>query len=256
MLFDTKPLLTQSLLAAAVACTGCAKDPALDAPAAQVSEPAPAAQVSEPVPAPIAAPTPAAQPVEPAQPAAVAPVAPAAVVAAAAENAADAKLLTGTIAAVGSKVTGAHTIVFQKWTGTLRLNAGKPEGGQLAFTVDTASLVSDPDARNPFSEKLDGHLRSSDFFEAEKFPQATFTSSEIVTASEPGMTHTVKGNLTLRGTTKQVSFPATITQGANDIAGKAEFSINRKEFGIVYPGKPDDLIRDGVVLKVDVKAAL
>jgi polyisoprenoid-binding protein YceI len=68
-------------------------------------------------------------------------------------------------------------------------------------------------------------------------------------------THTVKGKLTLHGVSKIVTFPATIALSGKEVSGKAEFSINRKDFGIAYAGKADDLIRDGVVLKIDVKAA-
>ena len=253
MLCNSRTLWTAAALSSALAVTGCAKDPSKDAPAATVSEPAPAA---EPAGAAPAAPPPAeAAPAAPSPaPAAEAPAAPSA--AAPSENAADAKALTGAVHAVGSKVTGSHTIVFQKWTGTVRLAGGSAEGGQLAFSIDMGSLVSDPDARTPFSEKLDGHLKSGDFFEVEKFPTATFASSAIKAGGENGASHTIKGNLTLRGTTKEISFPATIAVGPTEVTGKAEFSINRKDFGVLYTGKPDDLIRDGVVLKIDVKAAL
>jgi polyisoprenoid-binding protein YceI len=56
--------------------------------------------------------------------------------------------------------------------------------------------------------------------------------------------------LELRGVTKTVSFPANITIDAKTAKGTAEFKINRKDFGIEYPGKPDDLIKDEVLLKI------
>ena len=64
----------------------------------------------------------------------------------------------------------------------------------------------------------------------------------------------VTGSLTLHGVTKTLSFPADITVGAEQVDVKAEFALNRKDFGIVYPGKPDDLIADNVLLTLDVHA--
>jgi polyisoprenoid-binding protein YceI len=147
----------------------------------------------------------------------------------------------------GSKVTGSHPGKFEKISGSVTLVGGKAEGGKVMVTADIDSLKTD-------QEKLDGHLKSPDFFDAGKFPKATFTSAEIKAGGEGGASHTVIGELELHGVKKTVSFPANITVGADAVTGTAEFSINRKDFGIVYPGKPDDLIRDGVVLKLSLKA--
>lgn len=162
--------------------------------------------------------------------------------------------LSGTIGFVGSKVTGSHSGDFKKWSGSVTLAGGKAEGGKLEFTVQTASVVADEGSRNDWTPKLEEHLKGADFFDTAKFPTATFASSEIK-AGGSGGSHTVKGNLTLRGVTKVVSFPVTIVVKGSEVSGKTEFSINRKHFGLVYAGKADDLIRDGVVLKIDVKAS-
>jgi hypothetical protein len=131
------------------------------------------------------------------------------------------------------------------WKQTPERPPGRIEAGQVKLTIDTDSLFSD-------SERLTGHLKSPDFFDVAKFPQATFSSSQIK-ASEGGG-YEVTGDLTLHGVTRQVSFPATIEAGSAAVKAKAEFSINRKDFGIVYPGKPDDLIRDAVVISLEVNA--
>ena len=103
--------------------------------------------------------------------------------------------------------------------------------------------------------KLTEHLKSPDFFDVAKFPQATFASSKIKSGSEKGATHTVTGTLDLHGVKKTVTFPATIKVEADAVSVASEFAINRKDFGIVYAGKADDLIRDEVVLKLSVKAS-
>ncbi len=106
------------------------------------------------------------------------------------------------------------------------------------------SLVADQD-------KLTSHLKSPDFFNVGKYPKATFKSTEIKEGGEGG-THTVTGDLTLLATTKKITFAATIAVAEGSATGKAEFKINRQDFGIVYPGKPDDLIKDDVLLKLDL----
>ncbi|WP_437623105.1 YceI family protein [Sorangium sp. So ce1151] len=152
-----------------------------------------------------------------------------------------------TIGFVGSKVTGKHEGKFEKISGSIALAGGKAEGGKLSIEADTSSVKSD-------AEKLDGHLKSADFFDVAQYPKATFTSTQIKAGGENGATHSITGELDLHGVKKTISFPATITEGADVVSGNAEFVINRKDFGIVYPGKQDDLIRDDVLLKLSLKA--
>ena len=103
-------------------------------------------------------------------------------------------------------------------------------------------------------ESRDGHLRAPDFFDVAKFPKATFTSSEIKSGGEKGATHTVTGTLDLHGVKKVLTFPATIKVEPEAVSVASEFAANRQDFGLVYPGKADDLIRDEVLLKLAVKA--
>jgi polyisoprenoid-binding protein YceI len=148
---------------------------------------------------------------------------------------------------VGSKVTGKHEGSFPAFTGKIDLVAAKPEASKISVAIDTTSVKTD-------SEKLTGHLKSADFFDTEKFPKASFESTSIKPGGDKGATHTVTGTLDLHGVKKTVSFPATVTVGADAVTAKSEFSINRKDFGINYAGKADDLIRDEVVIKLDVRA--
>ena len=167
--------------------------------------------------------------------------------------------VTGSIHAIGSKVTGSHDLNFKEWKGSVELKDGKAEGGKLEFEVRMASLEEVVPQRNQWVDKLEGHLKSPDFFDVEKFATSTFVALEIKAGGDPavaGSTHTVKGNLTLRGVTKEVTFAATIAIAGKDLTAKTEFKVNRKDFGIVYAGQADDLIRDDVALKLDLKATL
>ena len=117
---------------------------------------------------------------------------------------------------------------------------------ELHEASQTLSVVTD-------DEGLTKHLKTPDFFDVTKYPKATFTSTKIESANAGGATHNITGNFELHGVKKSVTFPATIQAAADSVTVNAEFSINRKDFGLVYAGKADDLIRDGVVIKLTLK---
>lgn len=147
---------------------------------------------------------------------------------------------------VGSKVTGSHNGSFKKFSGAIEY-AGQPEKSRVNITIDTSSIEAD-------DPKLTEHLKTPDFFDVTKYPQATFQSTEIKPGGEKGATHTVTGNLQLHGVTKSVAFPATINASPGLITVQSDFTINRKDFGINYAGAADNLIRDDVVLKLNIRA--
>ena len=148
----------------------------------------------------------------------------------------------------GSKVTGKHEGGFNKFAGSIDLVNEKPEESGVKVDIETASVFTDADG-------LTKHLQTGDFFEVEKFPKASFQSTKIVADSAKGANaYTVTGDLELRGVRKSVTFPATIVVTPAEVTVNSEFAINRKDFGIVYAGKADDLIRDDVAIKLDLKA--
>ena len=148
---------------------------------------------------------------------------------------------------VGSKVTGKHDGGFGTFKGTVDVVDGAPEKSKVDVQIETDSITTD-------TEKLTGHLKSPDFFDTAKNPTATFVSTEIKKGGEKGATHTVTGNLTIKGISKSVTFPATIKVAGDSASLDAEFSINRRDFSLNYPGKPNDLIRDDVLIKLSIKA--
>ena len=146
----------------------------------------------------------------------------------------------------GSKVTGKHEGSFGDFSGQIDY-AGNPEQSRVNIAMKTDSLTTDtPD--------LTKHLKTADFFDVAKFPEATFVSTSIKPGGEKGASHTITGNLTLHGVTKAVTFPATINVTPEVATVDSTFSINRKDFGINYAGQADNLIRDDVVLKLTIKA--
>lgn len=145
----------------------------------------------------------------------------------------------------GAKVTGSHDGGFSVFTGTVVLSDDSVVATQ--FEIDMASTESD-------HPKVTKHLLSKDFFHVEKYPKATFVSSKMVAAEEPGaVTHNVQGVLQFHGKTRPLSFPATVTVGEAATTVEATFDINRQNWGVAYPGKPDDLIKDDVQIHLNLR---
>jgi polyisoprenoid-binding protein YceI len=145
---------------------------------------------------------------------------------------------------IGAKVTGDHKGGFDKFSGTATVDGGK---------LTSMSVVIEMDSMTSDAADLTGHLKSPDFFNTAEHAQAKFDSLSITEKSgENGATHEIAGNLEMKGQAKKVTFPATIEVSDAGVHGKAEFSINRQDWGITYAGKPDDLIKDDVALILDL----
>lgn len=147
---------------------------------------------------------------------------------------------------VAAKVTRTHNGSFKQFTGTIDLVNNKAEESRVTIDIQTNSVVTDDDG-------LTKHLQTPDFFDANKFPKATFTSTKIEANSAAGGTHTVTGNFDLHGFKRAITFPATIQIAADSVTMNADFSINRKDWNLLYPGKADDLIHDLVAIKLSLK---
>ncbi len=148
---------------------------------------------------------------------------------------------TQVVSFIGSKPVGEHHGTFNISEGQLFVSNGvSVTGGKL--TMDLKSLkITDKDTAG--STKLAGHLASADFFEVDKFPTATFEITDVQPYNADstksalvldGATHTISGNLTLRGVTKNVTFPAIIKVTDNVATAQANFNINRTDWGLVY----------------------
>jgi polyisoprenoid-binding protein YceI len=147
---------------------------------------------------------------------------------------------------VAAKVTRSHNGSFKQFAGAIDLVNNNVEGSRVTIDIEAGSVTTDED-------DLTKHLKTPDFFDVAKYPKATFTSTKIEAANAGGATHNVTGNFELHGIKKSITFPATIQVAPDSVSVNAEFAINRRDFGLVYPGKADDLIRDGVVIKLTVK---
>ena len=167
---------------------------------------------------------------------------------------------TSTVTWTGSKPTGKHTGTFKVSAGTFNVKDGALTGGN--FTIDINSLNNEDLASDAESKaKLEGHLKSPDFFDVAKYPTAKFeiTAVEANTdTTQKDITHIIKGNLTLKDSTKNVAIPARVTIDAKTLSASATFSIDRTLWGMNYkgPDNPQDwIIAKSVELKLNLTAA-
>lgn len=120
---------------------------------------------------------------------------------------------------------------FDKFDGTISTPGANLEDAKLNFNVYTESINTGVDPR-------DKHLRSGDFFEVEKFPSMTFEGATVSQAK--GNVYTVKGKLTIKGVTKEITIPVTFggvskNQQGKEVAGlQAKFTVNRLDYNIKY----------------------
>ncbi|MBC6112522.1 YceI family protein [Pedobacter fastidiosus] len=134
-----------------------------------------------------------------------------------------------TITWVGKKVTGSHNGTITLKSGTLNVNGKNVTGG--GFIIDMTS-IKDADG----SAKLEGHLKADDFFGAEKFPTSNFVITKVAGS---GANVTVTGNLTIKGITKPLTFPATVAVNADGTitATAAKIVVDRTKYDIKYGSK-------------------
>lgn len=151
-----------------------------------------------------------------------------------------------TIEFVGAKVTRDHQGKFNAFDGQIEYAGTQPS--RISFDIDLSSVETD-------TAKLTDHLKSADFFDVAKYPKATFTSTSIAAApagSPAGTTYILRGTLDLHGTKKDVEIPVVTHQTAESVHASSEFTINRHDWGISYRGAADDLIKDNVLIKLNL----
>ncbi len=106
--------------------------------------------------------------------------------------------------------------------GIIKFNASDVSNSSFDISVDVNTINTGIDAR-------DNHLKKEEYFDADKFPTIHFVSANIL-KDEKG--YLVKGNLTIKGTTKTVSFPFTVDNENGNLIFTGNFTISRKDFNV------------------------
>ncbi|WP_266204408.1 YceI family protein [Pontibacter kalidii] len=159
------------------------------------------------------------------------------------------------------KVTGEHLGSIALQSGEMTVNGNKIVGG--TFVIDMNSITCSDIKDDQYNAKLVGHLKSDDFFSVEKHPTATFKISSVkpVAKAEAGKPNaTITGDLTIKGITNQVTFPATVSVKNGVASAKADVTIDRTKYDVRYRSNSffdnlgDKAIYDDFVVSLNVTA--
>lgn len=138
----------------------------------------------------------------------------------------------------GKKFTGDHngTVAISK--GSLVVEGSKLVGG--TFEVDMNSITCKDLTDAGYNAKLVGHLKSEDFFNSAQFPVSTFKITKVspIAGAKAGEANvTITGDLTIRGVTAPVSFPATVSVQAGNLSASGKITVDRSKYNIKYRSK-------------------
>ncbi len=158
------------------------------------------------------------------------------------------------------KMTGKHNGTIKFASGEISNNHGNYTG---TFEIDMSS-IEDKDLESPeYKAKLENHLKSADFFDATKYPIAKFVMTSVtpLAVSKDGNTHAIKGLLTIKDKTNEITFSSSVKIEGNKIFSTGSAIVDRAKFDIKYGSKTffadigDKMIYDEFTLKFNVVAA-
>ncbi len=166
-----------------------------------------------------------------------------------------------TIFWTGKKVTGEHTGTLKFADGNITVENGMPSKVNLTLDMKTITVtdIEDPE----YNAKLTGHLNSPDFFSTVEHSEGNFETTSITPiagAKEREANYTVKGNLTLKGITHEIEFPAFVAIKNKMMVANGKITIDRTKWDIRYgsgsffEGLGDKMIYDDIEMNFVLSA--
>ncbi len=130
----------------------------------------------------------------------------------------------------GYKVTGKHNGTVALKDGSLQFEDGQLTGGSFVMDMTSITVL---DLTGDYKAKLEGHLKSDDFFGVEKYPTAKFEITRVVSRGMPG-DYKIEGDLTVKGITKPIRFNARVTEEKGAKVAKADMKLDRTDYNVRY----------------------
>ena len=146
-----------------------------------------------------------------------------------------------------------HNGVVNLKSGDVIMKGNNIVGG--TFSLDMNSINA-TDLTGEYQTKLNNHLKNGDFFETDKFPQATYKITSVKKSNNKAFPYLVNGDLTAKGKTNPVSFPAKISlkNGVLNMVSD-KFSFDRQKFGIAYASAAKDVVvKDEIDMVINITA--
>lgn len=134
------------------------------------------------------------------------------------------------------KVTGEHTGTVNFSGGNIVIEGGAVKGGTIEVDMTTIDVM---DLQGEWKDKLIGHLKSDDFFSVAKNTKTTLVIKKVeaIKGSKTAENYTVTADLTIKGITNEVVFPAIIIVKDGTVTANADFNIDRTKWDIRYGSK-------------------
>jgi len=156
----------------------------------------------------------------------------------------------------GRKVTGEHNGTINLKSGSLHMENGRLSSGE--FSIDMTSIVNLDLEDQEYNKKLVDHLKSDDFFSVETYPVAKFKVTDVKNYrdSETEANYLVIGDLTIKGITHSIEFPAVVKSENGKVTASAKIEVDRSKYNVRYgsgsffKGLGDKMIYDNFTMNV------
>lgn len=136
----------------------------------------------------------------------------------------------------GEKVTGKHDGTVKLGAGTVIIEGNTLKGGTIEVDMTT---IDNTDLQGEYHDKLVGHLKSDDFFAVEKHPKAVLTIKKVepIKDKKGAENMNITADLTIKGITQPITFPAIVAITKNEVVANADVNIDRTKYDIRYGSK-------------------
>ena len=162
----------------------------------------------------------------------------------------------------GSRPGGGHHGTVEVVTGVLNTSENSLVGG--TFEIDMSTIRNDDVQNAGMRNRLVDHLKSEDFFYVEKYPSANFTITKVSpyagSKEDISATHMITGDLTIRGNTHQITFPAEVSMNGEMVSARTrKISLDRTRWEVnhmsksVFAEMKDNFIDDEMIVKLDLQ---
>lgn len=154
---------------------------------------------------------------------------------------------------VAKSEASSHDGTLKVKSGNLIMKGNDLVGGSFVFDMNSINAT---DLSGDYQAKLNGHLKDGDFFEVEKFPTAAFKITSVQKNNDKIYNSIVTGDLTVKGKTNTISFPAKIaySKGVVSLVSN-KFSFDRQKFNVAYKSSMQDVfVKDDIDMLVKVTA--
>jgi polyisoprenoid-binding protein YceI len=133
----------------------------------------------------------------------------------------------------GKKVTGEHTGNVKVQSGSLTVDGTKVTGGEFVFDMNSITCTDLTDAG--YNAKFIGHMKGEDFFNVAKYPTSTFKITKVT--PKGGNAIDITGNMTIKGITNAVTFPATVAMTGNAVTASGKATLDRTKYDMKFGSK-------------------